>query len=231
IDRIEGMLGWFSLGKETGIDLPGERAGIAPSRAWKRAVRGQAWYPGETLNIGIGQGVMTMTPLQVALMTARIATRGGSATPHVLRAIEHVDEGRTVAQAQSPLPDIPVVDPEHWTEVHDSMIATMHDPGGTAHSVARDALYRIAGKTGTSQVAGLSQEDEVAPDNESLPKHLRDHALFMAFAPAEDPRIAVAVIVEHGGSGGAVAAPMARKVLDAWLAEPAGEAATQGAPS
>lgn len=220
IDRIENMLGWFGLGSETGIDLPGERAGIAPSRAWKRAVRGQAWYPGETLNIGIGQGVMTMTPLQVALMTARIGTRGGSATPHVLRAVEHLDEGRTTAQPQRPLPDIPIANTDHWTEVHDTMVATMHSPGGTAHSVGRDASYRIAGKTGTSQVAGLSQEDAVAPELESLPKHLRDHSLFMAFAPADDPRIALAVVVEHGGSGSAVAAPMARKVLDAWLNEP-----------
>jgi penicillin-binding protein 2 len=219
IERIEGMLSWFGLGKPTGIDLPSERAGIAPSREWKRKARGEIWFPGETLNIGIGQGYMTMTPLQITYMTARIATRGGGARPHVLRAVERVAEGRIVAEPQEALPQIPISHAEHWDHVHEGMVTTMHAPQGTAYRSGRDAPYRIAGKTGTSQVAGLSQEDDQAPEIEDVPKRLRDHALFTAYAPAEDPRIVVSVLVEHGGSGGAVAAPIARRVLDAWLVE------------
>lgn len=220
IERIERMLHWFGLGSTTGIDLPGERAGIAPSREWKRAARGEVWFPGETLNIGIGQGYMTMTPLQMTLMTARIATRGGGVRPHVLRAVEHIAGGRITAHAGQPLPDVPVVDTRHWQQVVDAMRATMEPPLGTGRNAAAGAPYSIAGKTGTSQVAGLSQEDEFAPDIEDVVKHLRDHAVFTAFAPVNDPRIVVSVVVEHGGSGGAVAAPIARKVLDAWLLDP-----------
>ena len=108
---------------------------------------------------------------------------------------------------------------DSWDHVHEGMVTTMHAPQGTAYRSGRDAPYRIAGKTGTSQVAGLSQEDDQAPEIEDVPKRLRDHALFTAYAPAEDPRIVVSVLVEHGGSGGAVAAPIARRVLDAWLVE------------
>ncbi|MCK5769271.1 penicillin-binding protein 2 [Algiphilus sp.] len=229
IDRIERMLGWFGLGQDTGIDLPGERAGIAPSRAWKRAARGEVWFPGETLNIGIGQGYMTMTPLQIAAMTARVATRGGGMRPHVLKAVERVAEGRTVAQPQEALPEVPVADEGHWQAVEDGMVATMHSVGGTAHRSGRDAAYTIAGKTGTSQVAGLAQE-EAAPDAEDVPKRLRDHALFTAYAPADDPRIVIAVLVEHGGSGSSAAAPIGREVLDAWLIDQAAVVAPELPP-
>lgn len=218
IDRIESMLHWFGLGRRTGIDLPNERTGIAPSREWKYAMRGEAWYPGETLNIGIGQGYMTMTPMQLAFMTARLATRGHGIRPHLLRAVEHVGEQRVVAHGSENLPEIPVAENRHWRIIRDSMVSSVHTPGGTAYRHGLNATYRIAGKTGTSQVAGLP-EDEAAPDQTTLPKHLRNHALFIAFAPAEDPEVALAVLIEHGGSGGRVAAPIARQLLDTWLVD------------
>jgi penicillin-binding protein 2 len=221
MERIEPMLGQFGLGRATGIDLPGERAGILPSREWKRRVRGEAWYPGETLNIGIGQGVMTMTPIQMAQMTARIAMRGQGFYPQVVHAIEDAVNPRISATPSDPLAPIPVQDPRNWQRIIDGMISATHSPGGTAYRIGHNSLYRMATKTGTSQVAGLSQEDEFAPDINTVAKHLRDHALFVAFAPVDAPRVAIAVLVEHGGSGGAVASPIARKVLDAWLLEQA----------
>lgn len=228
MERIEGMLGEFGLGAPTGIQLPGERAGILPSREWKRRVRNEAWFPGETLNIGIGQGYMTMTPLQMAQMTSRIARRGEGVRPRILRAIEYPVQTRLGAVAGETLPAIEARDARHWQAIINGMLSTLHSPGGTAFNTGRQLPYRLAGKTGTSQVAGLSQEDDLAPQVASIPKHLRDHALFVGFAPAAEPRIAVAVIVEHGGSGGAVAAPIAARIINAWLALDDGD--PNGAP-
>lgn len=217
IDRIHDFLQQFGLGARTGVDIPNETTGLLPSREWKRRARSENWYPGETLNIGIGQGFMLTTPLQLAEATARIATRGGSARPHLLRQVKDNSSGEMQAVNIEPLPRIELHDRSNWNEIHDAMVAVVHGPTGTARRIGQDAPYRIAGKTGTAQVAGLAQEDDEAPQLTDVPYHLRDHALFVAYAPADAPRVAVAVIAEHSGSGGAVASPIARRILDVAL--------------
>lgn len=215
IDRMHDSMVRFGLGQITGIDLPLESRGLMPSRQWKRETRNEPWFPGETLNIGIGQGYTLTTPLQLAQMTARIAMRGGGATPHLLREIRQGND-RLLSPAKT-LPPIQLADERHWQAVVQAMIDTVHQPGGTGYRIGVSAPYLIAGKTGTAQVAALSQEDKVARALEDTPLHLRDHALFVAFAPAEAPTIAIAVLAEHAGGGGAVAAPIARKVMDQYL--------------
>lgn len=217
IDRMHDSMRHFGLGAPTGIDLPLESAGIMPSREWKRRTRNEAWFPGETLITGIGQGYTLTTPLQLAQMAARIAMRGGGYQPHLLRETQHAITGERTPVKPTPLPPIKLRNNQHWQRVVQAMIDTAHQPGGTAYRIGQSAPYLIAGKTGTAQVAALSQEDKVARALEDTPFHLRDHALFIAFAPADDPRIAIAVIAEHAGSGGAVAAPIARKVMDQYL--------------
>lgn len=217
IDRIHDFLEQFGLGSRTGVDIPNETTGLLPSREWKRRVRSENWYPGETLNIGIGQGFMLTTPLQLAEATARMATRGAGARPHLLRQIKDNSSGEVQAVAIEPLPRITLQDASHWDEIHDAMVAVVHGRTGTARRIGEDAAYRIAGKTGTAQVAGLAQEDDEAPQLTDVPYHLRDHALFVAYAPADAPKVAVAVIAEHSGSGGAVASPIARRILDVAL--------------
>ncbi len=216
IDRIHDAMSEFGLGHRTGIDLPLEKGGLFPSREWKQRTRHENWYPGETLNVGIGQGFTSVTPLQLAQMTARIAMRGGGFKPHVLHAVEDpITKGIDVVQPE-PLEQIELADNQNWNVVIDAMVEVAHSPAGTAYRIGKDSPYRIAGKTGTAQVAGLKQ-DEAAPELEDTPLRLRDHALFIAFAPAEDPKIAVAVIAEHAGHGGSTAGPMARVVMDQYL--------------
>lgn len=220
IDRIHAMLFKFGLGQKTGIDLPGEQDGLMPSREWKRAARRESWYPGETLNVGIGQGYMTATPLQLAQIAARIALRGQAYKPHMLHAFEDAITSETVGATPEALQPLQLRANEFWDRVIHSMELVAHSVGGTAHRAFADSTYRMAGKTGTAQVAGLSQEDEDPRKLREIPKHLRDHALFIGFAPIDDPRIAVAVVAEHSGGGGSVAAPIARQVMDAYLLPP-----------
>lgn len=218
IDRISSFLAAFGVGTPTGLDLPGEKAGLLPSREWKKRVRRENWYPGETVNVGIGQGYWTMTPVQLAQVTARMAMRGGGFKPHIVHARQDALTGTVTAVAPEPLPHTKLRDERDWHPIIEAMEAVAHVPGGTAYRAMHDAKYRVAAKTGTVQVAALSQDDLVAVKQDTLPEHLRDHALFVAFAPADKPRIALAVLVEHaGGGGGAIAAPIARQVMDAWL--------------
>ena len=214
IDRIHESMNQFGLGKQTGIDLPLEKSGLMPSREWKRLRRKEAWYPGETLNTGIGQGYMLTTPLQLAQMTARIAMRGGGFEPHLVHAYEDVITRKRTPVAAQALPRIQLRNERNWDAVHDAMVQVAHTPGGTAYRIGRDAPYRLAAKTGTAQVAGMAQNEAVARDISTIAYELRDHALFIAFAPAEAPQIAVAVIAEHAGSGSSAAAPIARQVMD-----------------
>ncbi len=203
----------FGLGSETGIDLPGERGGLIPDAEWKRRARGEPWYTGETLIHGIGQGYMQLTPVQLAAATAMIANRGRPVRPRLfLRA----------ADAEAPAePDEPVVEPlelshpPDWEYVIDAMVGVTRGERGTARSIGWKSPHVIAGKTGTAQVFSLGQDEEY--DEETVAAVLRDHALFIAFAPAEAPEVAVAVVVEHGGSGSAAAAPIAQQLIDAWL--------------
>ncbi|HHN73017.1 MAG TPA: penicillin-binding protein 2, partial [Thermopetrobacter sp.] len=211
IDRLHDIYGRFGLGRPTGVDLPGELGGLLPSREWKRRRHKQAWYPGETVILGIGQGYLLATPLQLATMTACIAMRGDCPQPHLLKAripgsaaTERLGGNR-----------IELKDPTHWDVIIDAMKKVITDPKGTGRRIAEGLKWPVAAKTGTSQVFGLKEGQQY--DAETLERHLRDHALFVAFAPADAPRIAIAVVVEHGGHGGVTAAPIGRKIIDAWL--------------
>jgi penicillin-binding protein 2 len=206
IERMHAELDRFGFGRATGIDLPGELAGILPSPAWKRRARRMPWYPGETLIAGIGQGYNSATALQLARATALMASRGMAPQPRVVAAplgLPHTTDESMLHRGDEP-----------WQTAIDSMHAVV-SPGGTAYKALAGAPYSAAGKTGTAQVYALSQRADDRGRN--APRHLQDHALFIAFAPVETPRIALAVIVENGGSGSGTAAPVARQVLDAWL--------------
>ena len=215
IGRMHDFLSYFSLGRRTGVDLPGEKEGLVPSADWKRAARREPWYAGETLIAGIGQGYMLTTPLQLANATAILSKEGEHFAPRILHATQDQASREIEFEAPRPLPSIPIQDRHNWEFVLASMAHVVQH--GTARRIGRDATYQIAGKTGTAQVFTVGQDERY--DEKELAKHLLDHALFIAFAPAEDPQIAVAVIVEHGGHGGATAAPLAREVLDAYLVD------------
>ncbi|MEN8177089.1 MAG: penicillin-binding protein 2 [Pseudomonadota bacterium] len=212
IDRLHGFLSGFGFGERSGIDLNGEMQGLLPSRDWKRAKKREPWYPGETLIVGIGQGYFLTTPLQLAVATATLANRGKRIRPRVVAKIENPDGSQTPTSIK--ISELHQQDSQHWEEVISAMTDVVEGLRGTARRIRSDA-YRIAGKTGTAQVFTVKQEEEY--DEETVEKHKRDHALFIAFAPVEKPRIAVAVIVENGGHGGSVAAPIARKVMDQYL--------------
>lgn len=217
VDRIHAFLTIFGLGHRTEIDLPRENSALLPSRDWKRRTRDEPWYPGETLNIGIGQGYMTTTPLQLAQITARMAMRGLGFRPRIVLASEDAITGEKTQVPPVALAPIPHRHVDGWDKIIDAMVRVTASPRGTGHRVFKDAAYTVAGKTGTAQVAGMSQEELKARKLEDTDFHLRDHALFIAFAPAEDPKIAVSVIAEHAGHGGSAAAPIARILMDQYL--------------
>ncbi|GAB3678914.1 penicillin-binding protein 2 [Salinisphaera aquimarina] len=219
IDNIHRYGAMFGLGQDTGVDLPRENSGIMPSRAWKHGSRNLPWYPGETLNTVIGQGFMTTTPIQLAQMASLIAERGEGFKPHVLRAWKNPSNGQISPTQPQPLQPIKLKDRRHWQVIIDGMRDVVSAPRGTAyHYVGQNLDYTLAGKSGSAQVAGLAQ-NQAAPDMEDVKRQLRDHALFIAFAPIDAPKIAVAVLVEHGGGGSSVAGPIARKVIDAFRSE------------
>ncbi|MEM1080652.1 MAG: penicillin-binding protein 2 [Pseudomonadota bacterium] len=198
IDLISRELALFGFGQVTGIDLPSEYAGVLPSRRWKQATLNEPWYPGETVITGIGQGFTVVTPLQLAYATAAMAGRGLTAPPRLvdLQAPIQLIEHRTA----------------NWTAVHAGMRAVIEGPRGTARAIAEQISVPVAGKTGTAQVFGRPQNEEAIPADE-LPEFLRNHALFIGFAPLQEPQIAIAVVVEHGGGGSTVAAPVAADIL------------------
>lgn len=215
IDRIYAMLHKFGFGMRTNIDIEGELAGLLPSREWKKRVHGLPWFPGETLISGIGQGFNLSTPLQLANATAILARKGKKLQPRVVASIQNQQTGETASlEDKSPDP-VQLHNQSYWQTIINSMINVAHTPHGTAYRIGHNAPYRLAGKTGTAQVFGIKQDEEY--EEENVTKKLRDHALFVAFAPAEEPRIAVALIVENAGGGGANAAPIARKVMDQYL--------------
>jgi penicillin-binding protein 2 len=222
IQRMHDFSLEFGLGSATGVDQTAERRGVMPSNAWKLAAIGQRWYPGETLSVGIGQGYMLATPMQLAVMTATIASRGRHYRPRLVQRI-----GGRVLEPEL-LHTVEMPDPAYWDAAISAMEEVVHGLRGTAKSINKNLGYRIAGKTGTAQVVGIAQN--ATYDSAKLDKRHRDHALFVAFAPAEDPRIAVAVMVENGEHGSTTAAPVARKVMDAYLL-PRGEAGLTEGPS
>jgi penicillin-binding protein 2 len=209
IDAMASVLAPFGLGERTGVDTTGEQRGILPSTQWKRAALGEAWYPGETISAGIGQGYMLATPLQLAQATMVLANKGSSFVPSVV----HRVDGLTVGGVQRPT--LPISDAD-WQAVVAGMIDVVHSPRGTAAAIGKDIDYQMAGKTGTSQVISIAQD--AIYDEETISERNRNHGLFVAFAPVEAPRIVVAVIAENGG-GSSAASPIARRVIDAWLGE------------
>ena len=236
VDKIAAMAKRLGLGEKTGIDLPGERPGVVPSTEWKKKTMNQPWYPGETLVFGIGQGYMLATPLQLAVMTARIANGGRAVLPHLAK-----DEVRGAEISPRPRPNFASLGiPTSALEaVKSGMYGVVNEPGGTAgRSRIDDPKFLMAGKTGTSQVRriGAAERATGVIKNENLAWAQRDHALFISYAPADAPRYACAVLVEHGGGGSAVAAPIAKDVLlevqkrDPSMTDPAKLAEAEGAP-
>ncbi|MFA9421340.1 MAG: penicillin-binding protein 2 [Gammaproteobacteria bacterium] len=217
IDKMSPFLEQFGFGEKTGIDSTGEKDGLLPSREWKQRTQSMPWFPGETLNTSIGQGYFLVTPLQLASSTAALSRKGKRFRPHLVRAIGYnqVDERRDLAVEVAGQYD--VIKALNWEHIRNSMINVVHGARGTARGTNVGITYKVAGKTGTAQVFGIAQDEEY--DEETVSQKLRDHALFISYAPAEDPRIAVAVIVENGAHGGSVAAPIARLVMDGWLQE------------
>lgn len=212
IDEMSASMRRFGFGERPALDVHAARQGLMPSREWKRSVHRQPWFPGETLSTGIGQGYWLITPLQLATATATLANKGHWVTPRLLKDAVPVDDWVAL---EEPRDDIELKDPENWNYIVRSMQDVMHGREGTARAAGRGAGYRIAGKTGTAQVFSLSQEED---NNASeLPEHLRDHAVFMGFAPADNPQIALALVVENAGGGSQVAAPLARQVFDFYL--------------
>ncbi|MCI0517353.1 MAG: penicillin-binding protein 2 [Woeseiaceae bacterium] len=219
IDRMHFYLTQFGLGQLTGIDLAGETQGLVPSREWKRGAfrerADQVWFPGETVIASIGQGYMLATPLQLANAVAAMATRGRRYEPHIVAAIENALTGQRMSTEVKQLEPVRIDNEFYWESVVDAMHDVMQGPAGTARAVGRGAPYTMAGKSGTAQVFSVAQDEEY--DAETVEERLRDHALFIAFAPLEEPRIAVAVVIENGSSGSRVAAPIARAVMDQHL--------------
>ena len=218
INRIHELLDRFGFGKKTNIDIVGEVVGLNPSQEWKRKSYGQAWYPGETLIVGIGQGPSLVTPLHLAVATAAIANRGKLVRPHLFASARDSITNELVNEyTPGEMGSIELKDDKHWKQVIDSMVEVMHGLRGTARRVGADAAYTMAGKTGTAQIVSISQEEEYEAD--LVPEELRDHALFIAFAPVDQPKIALAIIVENGSSGSSGAAPIARILFDHYLQE------------
>lgn len=209
IDLLSDYGSQFGLGATTGIDLPGEKRGIMPNRAWKKGARGKSWFNGDTINTSIGQGFMLATPLQLAVMSARIASRGEVRTPQLVKAINGQEQ--PIIKSDK---DISISD-KHWDYVHRAMQDVVHSDRGTARSISEGLTYKIAGKTGTAQAISIDAEDKY--DSTKIAERQWDHALFIAFAPADDPKIAIGLIVENGEHGGSAAAPIARAVIDAYM--------------
>jgi len=217
IDRMHKQMTAFGFGRRTGVDLDDEPQGLMPSREWKENVRGEVWYPGETVIAGIGQGYTLVTPLQLATTTATLANRGRPVRPRFLRAVEDAQTRLSEELAVEELPPPKVSNPAYYDIIVKAMENVVHGKRGTARRMGADSRYRFAGKTGTAQVINIGQNEKY--DADTLDKKFHDHALFIAFAPLDNPKIVVAVVAENGGGGSKTAAPMARKVMDYYLVD------------
>ncbi|MEE8189470.1 MAG: penicillin-binding protein 2 [Kiloniellales bacterium] len=217
IDRIAEMANRFGLGAPVGIDLPGERGGMIPTRAWKKATLGEPWQGGETLVSAIGQGFVLSTPLQLAVMVARIANGGYAVTPRLTRLAGDKSDKKPddPADTASAFPSLGISEAS-MRVIHTAMDLVSNNPRGTAYRARiKEEGWELAGKTGTSQVRRITMAERAAGiiKNKDLPWRRRDHALFVAYAPVHRPRYACAVVVEHGGGGSKVAAPIVRDIL------------------
>jgi penicillin-binding protein 2 len=210
VDAIHRFMVPFGFGSRTGIDIDGELPGLQPSSDWKWQRFKQKWYAGDTISVGIGQGYWLATPLQLAAAVATLANGGVPVHPRLVRAVQdaRTQEIRELpVRAGEALP----IRPEHLELVRAAMI-DVNRPGGTAAAAAQGAPYAIAGKTGTAQVVGMKAGEKY--DEKRVAERHRDHALFISYAPADDPKIAIAVLVENGSHGSTTAAPIARQVFD-----------------
>ncbi|AKX60347.1 penicillin-binding protein 2 [Thiopseudomonas alkaliphila] len=216
VDRLHEYMTRFGFGRRVALDMFEETGGIMPSREWKRARFKQVWYPGETLILGIGQGYMLSTPLQLAQATVLMATNGVWRRPRLARLI-----GDQPPVDPEPIADIVFKDASSWTLAKRGMESVVHGARGTARKVGQNAAYRIAGKSGTAQVVAIKQGESY--NRNKLNERHRDHALFVAYAPADRPEIAVSVMIENGESGSGVAGPVAKQVMDAWLLDAKGQ--------
>jgi penicillin-binding protein 2 len=235
IDKMAPFMTAFGYGVPTGIDIPGEKPGLYASPEWKKRVfkraADQAWFPGETISMGIGQGPITVTPLQQAHLAAEIAESGRFvAAPRMVLALRAPGSDTVTQRDVVAMKPINIGTEEQWGVVHDGMLAAVYGPGGTAYAVGIGSKYKIAGKTGTAQVIAIKQNEKYHAN--LVEERNRDHAWFIAYAPADDPKIAVSVLVENGGFGATAAAPIARKVLDAYLLpdEPVADKAKPAVP-
>lgn len=224
IDPLDDYLALFGFGVNTALDLPEARSGLLPTREWKEETRGLPWYPGDTVNIGIGQGDMLVTPLQLATAVTVIANRGKWVSPRMLKSGSDLIDRSTVPRLDS----IDLIPDPVWDLVIGAMEKVVHrgnqvyGENGTAWAyIGQDIEYRMAGKSGTAQVVGIKQGEEY--DAEELDERQRKHAWFVAFAPVDNPTIALAVLVENGGGGSEFASPVARAVLDHYLLNNTGE--------
>ncbi len=227
IDHMAEFMKAFGYGELTGIDIPGEKAGLYASPEWKRHAfkrpADQVWFAGETISMGIGQGPITVTPLQQAHFAAEISERGRIiAIPRLVSAIRTAGSTTIVARSPRLMKSIDIATAEQWDVIYDGMVGAVTQPGATAYTAFLGARYKVAGKTGTAQVFTIKQTEDTRHYRGAnvTDERKRDHAWFIAYAPADDPKIAIAVLIENGGFGGAAAAPIARKVLDAYLLGP-----------
>jgi penicillin-binding protein 2 len=220
IDNMASGMAAFGFGAPTGLDISGESAGIVPTREWKARQfsrrEDKIWFPGETVITGIGQGFTLVTPVQLAHAGAVLAARGKNYKPRLLIGTEDALTRETTWIDPVEQQGIDNVDPEHWQTVHDAMVGVTNDPRGSGRASMLGAEFQVAGKTGTAQVVNIAQDEKY--DEKELDERLRDHGLFVAYAPIDAPRIAVGVVIENGGGGSRAAAPIARKIFDAYFA-------------
>ncbi len=212
IDRMYPWMSKFGFGKKTGIDIGEEYSALMPSRDWKLKTRKAPWIPGDTVNAGIGQGFWSATPLQLAKATAILVNNGKVNTPHFLQKIVGKDNIETFYEDKLPFADITNVRKEHWNAIKTGMYNVAHGRTGTARKIFANSPYKVGGKTGTAQVIGIAQDQEYDADN--IKKEWQDHALFIGFAPFENPKVVVSVILENAGGGSSNAAPIAKEVFD-----------------
>jgi len=209
VDRIAKYAFMSGFGRPTGIDLPWEKAGLIPTSKWKQEKKKSPWYVGESIPIAIGQGYDLVTPLQLALAYSTLANGGNVYRPRLVKQVESVDK-KPIAQFAPEVRERLTVSPASLAAVNRGLWGVVNEEGGTGYA-ARSSSYAIAGKTGTAQV--ISQPER----GKTLAMRWRDHALFACYAPYGHPEIAVAVILENAGHGGAVAAPIAKRVVDAYF--------------
>ncbi|MCK5913356.1 MAG: penicillin-binding protein 2 [Desulfuromusa sp.] len=216
IDKLSAAAKEFGLGSPVGYPLPGERSGLMPSQEWKRQRYNKPWYAGETVIASIGQGFVLATPMQLAVMMAAVANDGKVLKPQVIQRVEDW-EGNVLQQSKPELVRQVNYSAAAWKAVHDGLIAVVNEPHGTGHAAYLEDVL-VAGKTGTSQVVRRkSDEEEELDDKGEIPYRFRPHALFVAYAPAEKPEIAIAVVVEHGQSGGRAAGPVAKQIIRRYM--------------